>query len=183
MGRWYSFLCELGQVWVATASLYIATTGVVKYLGRNVTRETACLFSFLEDLIHYMIRQGWVTARVFRQFQLYMAREVSTFRGEYSWLIELKNSHIFSEDSRAVKLFSTCLGRVNVEEGASPGRAAILLTCFIQELFGIPASSLCLERIFEQASLSSACTSFSTLYISGCFHFSCILYSSFCLLA
>ena len=36
-GKWYSFLYELGQVWVATSSVYIAATGVVS-LGNNSSR-------------------------------------------------------------------------------------------------------------------------------------------------
>ena len=91
----------------------------------------------------------------------------SMFRGVYSWLIELKNSQIWFEDSKAVRPSLTCCGRLNVEHGWSPGRAVSLLTCLIQDVFLEATRLVCFSRRLVAASFSLAFTSFfSILYFA-----------------
>ena len=102
------------------------------------------------------------------------------FRGVYSWLIELKNSQIWFEDSKAVKPSSTCCGRVNVEDDWSPGRAVSLLTCLSQDVFLEATSLVWFSRKLVEASFSLAFTSFfSILYFAL---LPCLWYSLFFLL-
>ena len=74
--------------------------------------------------------------------------------GVYSWLIELKNLQILFEDCSADKFSSTCFGREKVWLGLSPGRAAIVFTCFIHDKFLELTRSACLARNLVVASLS-----------------------------
>ena len=101
-------------------------------------------------------------------------------RGEYSWLMELKNSQIRFEDSKEERLSSTCFGSVKVEFVSSPGRAAMTFTCFNQELFLADTSFVCLVRKFLDASFNLSCTRvLSALYLGV---LPCLRYSRFFLL-
>ena len=91
----------------------------------------------------------------------------SKHSGVYSWLMVLKYSQILLEDSRAVRLSSTCWGREKVDWGWSPGRAVKRFTCFSQLLFLAATCSVCLLRNLDVASLSFAFSSFlSSLYLA-----------------
>ena len=65
-----------------------------------------------------MISQIWVRTRITVKLVLDMLRSgrLAVQRGEYFWLMLLKNSQILLEDSRADRLSWTCWGSEKVEE-------------------------------------------------------------------
>ena len=108
------------------------------------------------------------------------------FRGVYSWLMVLKYSQILLDDSRALRLSSTCWGREKVAWGWSPGRAVSCLTCLSQLLFLTEAWSVCFLSSLLVASLSLDLTSFfSSLYLVllPCFKYSLFFLLHACLTA
>ena len=132
----------------------------IKDFHRYVSRDTAGLLSFLKTLEYSVISQVRMIARIFCQFGPHSGREGVNIKREYSWLIALKNSQILFDDSKAVRLSSTCLGRVKVEASLSPGRAAIDFTCFSQELFLVATRLVCFSRKLVDASLCLTLTTF-----------------------
>ena len=110
-------------------------------------------------------KYGWLQTSL-SSLVLTKLGSVSVFRGEYSWLMAQKNSHILLDDSRAVRLSSTCWGRENDDWCWSPGRAARSLTCLSQLLFLAETFSDYFLRNSTVASLILFLTSFfNCLYL------------------
>ena len=92
MGRLYSFLYDLGQVWFATASLYIAATEEVSS-GKNsssdmVSKSPGTLHVILPFLRpSYTMWSGWVATGIFIGFQANMGMEGVNIEGRIFLII------------------------------------------------------------------------------------------------
>ena len=158
------------------ASLYIAAIGVVSSERNSVNifkgRSPGTPHVFFPLRRHWWTTwsarwgctQGSILART-------RSGRLAVSSGEYSWLIELKYSHIRLEDSMEVKLSSMCFGSEKVSEIESPGLVVSFLTCLSQELFLFDTRLTCFSRNTMAASFSFIFNSFFSALYLGVFPF------------
>ena len=154
----------------------MAATGAV-ISGRNssiilVGRSPGTLHVFLPFLkpscTRWSDRCGWQQGS-FSSLSWTWWGSAAVSSGEYSWLMELKNSQIRLDDSSADRLSSTCLGRENEGVSWSPGRAAILFTCLSQELIWCLHNLFACQGSWLQLLLIWSLLFFSISCISHCY--------------